>query len=86
MRNRNAPENSEAFCMRKGTQKETFRFTQLNASFCFLATFRFADYTQGLRLQAFPYRDSSSTQMLVLTQNSSGVCIRDMGLSKRRLQ
>ena len=24
--------------------------------------------------------------MLVLTQNSSGVCIRDMGLSKHRLQ
>ena len=46
MRNRNAPENSEAFCMRKGTQKETFRFTQLNASFCFLATFRFADYNR----------------------------------------
>ena len=46
----------------------------------------FGDCSQGLRLQAFPYRDSSSTQMLVLTQNSSGVCIRDMGLSKHRLQ
>lgn len=46
----------------------------------------FGDCSQSLRLQAFPYRDSSSTQMLVLTQNSSGVCIRDMGLSKHRLQ